>query len=695
MSHRDWSAQTPPLSGTIPASVGTLTGITVLYLNNNAITGTLPGALASLTELAYLRAGDNAISGTLPDALGSLTALTELALFDNAITGTLPDALGSLTALVYLCVATLRRCRRGEPPRRAVVISRSPPLLPAPSLPPPPCPCARLTRATLACSELQNNAITGTIPDALGSLTVLQQLCVAFAPPPPRSTSPRLAATCSRSPALLPAPFRRRSLPLRSTRYLFSNAISGTLPDALGSLTALQQLCVAFALPPPRRRRRNARRLTSALRAHAASPRRHFLTLAAAAVVVPTVTAYASLRSIGGANGVRLQPSARQLDHRIWSWHLLDCHHRGVVLRGQFRRGGVDGRRDMPGVHERLVVAVRAASSVHGVRHARADGSCVVHVAERKPERRAVVVTVVVTVSGANAGAVAGSECGTERVAYAVAITVAERRADLGAVVVTVVVTVSGANAGAVAGSECGTERVTYDGADAADRSAFPGSHGEWADVHAEHGTECGSECNADPSSDAGSYCRTVRGADEHTDSSSVTGSVYSADGRSYCRTERGAHSSSYSRTYCGSERCAVVCADPSSNAGPDCGANYGGSDPRTDGSTERSTNGSAVHLRAYCSADPSPDCSDHRANGSAVDVSSDGDSDPSSDSSTEHSAVPCRSKRGFPSRERIDRREQPVLGGCRWSCAAARGLPLRAAARRRRRLGVAEEREA
>ena len=112
-----------------------------------------------------------------------------------------------------------------------------------------------------------------------------------------------------------------------------------------------------------------------------------------------------------------MQPSARQLDHGIWSWNLLDCHFRDV-LYGQFRCGGVGGRRDVPGVHERRVVAVRAAGSVgsvHGIRYTRADGSCVVvHVAERKPERRTKFGAVVVAVPDTNATADARTLCYTK-----------------------------------------------------------------------------------------------------------------------------------------------------------------------------------------------------------------------------------------------------------------------------------------
>ncbi len=89
------------LSGTLPASLGSLTSLTTLDLSDNRLSGTIPdlGALSSLTTLNL---GDNQVSGTIPDWLSSLTSLTTLNLRDNGLTGPIPDALGNLNQLDVL-----------------------------------------------------------------------------------------------------------------------------------------------------------------------------------------------------------------------------------------------------------------------------------------------------------------------------------------------------------------------------------------------------------------------------------------------------------------------------------------------------------------------------------------------------------------------------------------------------------------
>jgi Leucine-rich repeat (LRR) protein len=137
------------LSGTIPDTIATLTGVTSLELDGNAITGVIPVAIASLTALGWLNLASNTISGTLPGAIASMTALTNLNLENNAISGTLPNALASLTALTHL--------------------------------------------------KLNSNSITGTMPDALGSMTALEWLCVAAPRRCLRDAPPRLISTSSRA----------------------------------------------------------------------------------------------------------------------------------------------------------------------------------------------------------------------------------------------------------------------------------------------------------------------------------------------------------------------------------------------------------------------------------------------------------------------------------------------------------------
>jgi hypothetical protein len=78
------------LKGTIPSSVGSMTGLTSMDLTGNNLKGTIPSSLASLTKLTGLDLEENNLKGTIPSSLASLTLLTELRLNNNALTGLVP-----------------------------------------------------------------------------------------------------------------------------------------------------------------------------------------------------------------------------------------------------------------------------------------------------------------------------------------------------------------------------------------------------------------------------------------------------------------------------------------------------------------------------------------------------------------------------------------------------------------------------
>jgi len=173
------------LNGTIPSSLGSLTGLTYLCVRHAADRRctVLRRLVCALSSLSY-----NQLSGTIPSSLGSLPRLQYLCvrlaegrhctvlmrlvcalsgLYYNQLSGTIPSSLGSLTGLTYLCVryATDRHC-------------------------------TVLRHHACALSVLNNNQLTGTIPSSLGSLTGLQILCVHAAPRCTQSLS--LSSTVAR-----------------------------------------------------------------------------------------------------------------------------------------------------------------------------------------------------------------------------------------------------------------------------------------------------------------------------------------------------------------------------------------------------------------------------------------------------------------------------------------------------------------
>ena len=93
------------LTGRIPAELGSLTNLEVLYLHRNQLTGPIPSALSTLTNLEVLALLANELTGPIPAALGNLPNLQELYLWGNQLTGPIPAELGNLTNLDVLSLS--------------------------------------------------------------------------------------------------------------------------------------------------------------------------------------------------------------------------------------------------------------------------------------------------------------------------------------------------------------------------------------------------------------------------------------------------------------------------------------------------------------------------------------------------------------------------------------------------------------
>ncbi|GER50361.1 leucine-rich repeat protein kinase family protein [Striga asiatica] len=78
------------INGSLPATIGNLSGLVELYLSHNNLTGVIPSSLARLTSLNVLHLSQNMLSGQLPDELWSLPELQYLDVSVNNFTGTLP-----------------------------------------------------------------------------------------------------------------------------------------------------------------------------------------------------------------------------------------------------------------------------------------------------------------------------------------------------------------------------------------------------------------------------------------------------------------------------------------------------------------------------------------------------------------------------------------------------------------------------
>ncbi|KAG4961015.1 hypothetical protein JHK87_037648 [Glycine soja] len=88
------------LGGELGDSLGSFVSIRAIVLNNNHIGGNIPSSLPVTLQHFFL--SDNQFTGSIPASLSTLTELTDMSLNDNLLTGEIPDAFQSLTQLINL-----------------------------------------------------------------------------------------------------------------------------------------------------------------------------------------------------------------------------------------------------------------------------------------------------------------------------------------------------------------------------------------------------------------------------------------------------------------------------------------------------------------------------------------------------------------------------------------------------------------
>ncbi|XP_031402546.1 probable LRR receptor-like serine/threonine-protein kinase At3g47570 [Punica granatum] len=86
----------------IPPEVGHLYRLRGLHLNNNSLDGPIPPSLSRCFNLVILRIHFNMLAGNLPTELSSLSKLKGLILYANGFTGPIPGSYGNLSSLVNL-----------------------------------------------------------------------------------------------------------------------------------------------------------------------------------------------------------------------------------------------------------------------------------------------------------------------------------------------------------------------------------------------------------------------------------------------------------------------------------------------------------------------------------------------------------------------------------------------------------------
>ncbi|XP_022945478.1 protein NSP-INTERACTING KINASE 1-like isoform X3 [Cucurbita moschata] len=98
------------ISGTIPMELGNIPSLDTLDLSSNGFHGEIPISLSNLKSLQYLRLNNNSLSGAIPSSLANMTQLALLDLSFNNLSGPLPR----LQAKTYNLVGNSFVCSSGS-----------------------------------------------------------------------------------------------------------------------------------------------------------------------------------------------------------------------------------------------------------------------------------------------------------------------------------------------------------------------------------------------------------------------------------------------------------------------------------------------------------------------------------------------------------------------------------------------------
>ncbi|KAA8532801.1 hypothetical protein F0562_033071 [Nyssa sinensis] len=90
------------LSGTLSPSIGNLTNLQIVLLQNNNISGPIPSEIGRLPKLQTLDLSNNLFTGEIPSSLAYLKSLQYLRLNNNSLSGAIPLSLANMTQLSFL-----------------------------------------------------------------------------------------------------------------------------------------------------------------------------------------------------------------------------------------------------------------------------------------------------------------------------------------------------------------------------------------------------------------------------------------------------------------------------------------------------------------------------------------------------------------------------------------------------------------
>ncbi|KAF1864026.1 hypothetical protein Lal_00031180 [Lupinus albus] len=93
------------ISGTLSPSIGNLTNLQTVLMQDNNISGPIPSEIGRLQKLQTLDLSDNFFTGQLPDSLSNMKGLHYLRINNNSVSGTIPPSIANMTQLAFLDIS--------------------------------------------------------------------------------------------------------------------------------------------------------------------------------------------------------------------------------------------------------------------------------------------------------------------------------------------------------------------------------------------------------------------------------------------------------------------------------------------------------------------------------------------------------------------------------------------------------------
>lgn len=186
------------VSGPIPIELCKLPNLSKLYMDGNKLSGEIPEEIWSMPSLTYLGLSQNLLTGRIPSSIRNAKNLKQLILSNNLLIGTLPDEICELSNLEEFHI---------DNSTYKIV-------------------------AGWIVKNTEHNHITGKIPENIGNLKKLRELCVSSIGL--TEDLPKSIWECESMEVLA----------LGNGIGKYSNAFTGTIPEDIVNLRNLYSLTI-------------------------------------------------------------------------------------------------------------------------------------------------------------------------------------------------------------------------------------------------------------------------------------------------------------------------------------------------------------------------------------------------------------------------------------------------------------------